>query len=288
MRLLKFFYIIRKVILFCMVFLLSLLVFLPFLFLFSASFMDSVELNESLGAVLGMKEGFASFRLLPDYPTVKPYIELLLDTPNFFIMFWNSCIQVFPALIGQLLVSVPAAWSFARYDFFGKKLVFFFYIALMIMPFQVTMVSNYLVLDKLELMNRHLAIVLPNIFSTFPVFIMVKFFKGIPESLMEAARLDGAGEGRIFLKIGIPLGSAGILSAIILDFLEYWNAIEQPLTFLKEKALWPLSLYLPEISVDKAGVSMSASVIMLMPAILIFLLGQDYLEQGIVASGMKE
>ena len=117
---------------------------------------------------------------------------------------------------------------------------------------------------------------------------MTKFFKGIPEEMLEAARLDGAGEGYIFFRIGIPLGNAGIISALILSFVELWNSIEQPLTFLRDKSYWPLSLYLPQISTDNLGVSFIASLIMMLPAVLIFLKGQEYLEQGIVASGIKQ
>lgn len=246
------------------------------------------EIKDAIGSVLLGKKGTAQWPVLPQYPTAKPYVELLLDSPNFFVMFWNSVLQVFPALLGQLLVAVPAAWGFSRYRFPMKKILFSLYIVLMLMPFQVTMVSNYLVLDKLNLLNTHFAIILPAVFSAFPVFIMVKFFSAIPESLLEAARIDGANEFQIFIKIGIPIGAPGILSAMILDFLEYWNAIEQPLTFLTDKSKWPLSLYLPNISVDNLGVSLAASVIMMIPALLIFLYGQKYLEQGIKASGLKE
>ena len=100
--------------------------------------------------------------------------------------------------------------------------------------------------------------------------------------------MDGAGELAIFLHIGLPMGSPGIISAMVLGYLEYWNLIEQPLTFLKNKELWPLSLYLPNISMDRAGVSFAASVVTLIPALLVFLCGQDYLEQGIVAAALKE
>jgi len=150
------------------------------------------------------------------------------------------------------------------------------------------MVSSYLVLDKFHLLNTDFALILPTIFSTFPVFIMEKFFKAIPKSLIEAAKIDGAGELKIFFYIGIPMGASGIISAIVLGFLEAWNGIEQPLTFLKDKSLWPLSLYLPDISKEKLGVAMVASVIAMIPAILIFLFGQKYIEQGIAASGIKE
>jgi len=267
---------------------LSLLVVLPLWFIITGSFMGTPEIIESFSPVLTGIPGNVSWPLLPAYPTLRSYVELLLDSPKFFVMFWNSCKQVFPALFGQVLIAVPAAWSFARFEFKGKKALFTLYITLMIMPFQVTMVSTYLVLDRYQFLDSHLAVILPAVFSTFPIFIMVKFFKAIPKSLIEAAKIDGAGEWRIFWKIGIPMGSAGIISALILDFLELWNSIEQPLNFLKSKNLWPLSLYLPNISVEKAGVSLVASVIMLLPALLLFLYGQKYLEEGIMASGLKE
>ena len=84
------------------------------------------------------------------------------------------------------------------------------------------------------------------------------------------------------------MGRPGIISMLVLGFLEYWNAIEQPMTFLKEQRLWPLSLYLPDITADKAGAAWSASVIMMVLPVLLFLVGQETLEQGIAASGIKE
>ena len=104
------------------------------------------------------------------------------------------------------------------------------------MPFQVTMVSSYLVLSNLSLMDTHLAIILPGVFSAFPVFIMQKFFHSIPDALVEAAMVDGAGQLKIFLHVGVPLGMPGIMASVLLNFLEYWNAIEAPMTFLKTKA----------------------------------------------------
>lgn len=250
--------------------------------------MGNREITDYIGPAFSESNKIISWSFLPVYPTLKPYVELLLDSPNFFAMFWNSCKQVIPGLIGQLIIGVPAAWSFARYHFKGKNTIFLLYIILMIMPFQVTMVSNYLVLNKLHLMNTHWALILPNAFSTFPVFIMTKFFGSIPQTLLEAARIDGAGEGEVFWYIGLPLGASGIISAFVLGFLEEWNAIEKPLTYLKDKSLWPLSLFLPEIAIEKLGVAMAASLVTLTPALLIFLYGQTYLEQGIIASGIKE
>ena len=267
---------------------LSLITILPIWFVISGSFMGVGEFTDNFSAVLSDTSGNVSWPLIPHYPTLGSYIELIIDTPKFFVVFWNSCKQVFPSLIGQLLVAVPAAWSFARFDFRGKRIVLTLYIILMVMPFQVTMVSNYLVLDKLHILDSHWSIILPAAFSTFPVFIMVKFFKSIPAVLFEAASIDGAGEWRIFINIGISLGRGGIISALILSFLELWNAIEQPLNFIQTPSKWPLTLFIPSISPEKAGISLVASVIMLMPALLIFLYGQSYLEQGIMVSGIKE
>jgi len=278
----------KKAVLISVLSAIALFVAVPLWLLVSGSFMGAKEAAQNFAPALGGSPGFAIWPLLPKYPTLRPYVELMLDTPQFFVMFWNSCSQVFPVIFGQVLIGAPAAWAFARYRFKGKKILFTLYIVLMLMPFQVTMVSSYLVLDRLGLIDTALAVILPGVASTFPVFIMTRFFSAIPASLIESAEMDGAGPLRLFLRIGLPMGAPGILSAVVLGFLEYWNALQIPLTFLKTKSLWPLSLYLPAISSDTVGVSMVASVIMLIPALLIFLFGQTYLEQGISATGLKE
>lgn len=266
----------------------ALFVWVPLWMLLSASFMGSREMVHNLAPVLSEEAGYAHWPILPQYPTLKPYVELLLDAPEFFTMFWNSCKQVFPIVAGQIVIGAPAAWAFARFRFRGKGVLYALYIILMLMPFQVTMVSGYFVLDRLGMMNTVWAIILPGAVSTFPVFLMIRFFAAIPSALTEAASLDGAGAWQIFIHLGLPLGVPGILSAVVLGFLEYWNALEQPMTFLKDQTLWPLSLYLPTVTAENAGASLAASVIMLMPALLIFLFGQKYLEAGIAASGMKD
>lgn len=278
----------RKYINIILVSVIALIVWLPMWMLMSGSLMAVDEIKTAFGPVLMESKGLASWPLFPKYPTLRPYVELLLDSPEFFAMFWNSVKLVLPILIGQVLVAIPAAWGFARFNFKGKKLLFTLYITLMLMPFQVTMVPNYLVLDQMNLLNTRWAVILPGIFSTFPVFIMYRFFKAIPAAMLEAVAIDGAGHFRAFYYIGIPLGIPGVMAALVLGFLEYWNMLEQPLTFLQDKSLWPLSLYLPNIGIDNIGVSITASVIMLVPALLIFLWGQNYLEAGIRVAGIKE
>lgn len=271
-----------------LIFIIGVVMVFPLFLMFTNSFLGVQEIKEAYGAVLGEDIGNVAIRLVPQYMTLRSYVDLLLDSPDFFVMFWNSCRQVFPILAGQILIGMPAAWAFARFRFRGRRILFFLYMLLMIMPFQVTMVSNYIVLSKLSLMDTHLALIVPGIFSTFPVFIMEKFFKAIPEAVLDAAKVDGAGALQIFMKIGLPLGIPGIMSSSILCFLEYWNAIEAPMTFLKTKSKLPLSLYLPDITTEQLSVSFTTSVVMMIPAILIFALGRDYLQQGIEASGLKE
>lgn len=223
----------------------------------------------------------AVWTILPSWPTLQPLTQLLLDTPMFFVMFWNTCKLVFPQVVGQLLIAAPAAWAFSKIPFRGQKLLYGLYLLLMVLPFQITMVPNYLVLDRLSLMDTAFAVILPGVFSTFPVFIIKKAFDSVPNTLLEAAALDGAGPLNIFFSIGLPLGLPGILSAAVLAFVETWNAIEQPMMFLKDKANWPLSLYLSNITVDDLGLAMGASLMMLAPPLLLFLAGEKYLQQGI-------
>ncbi len=261
---------------------------LPIVLLLTGSVMDQYELKGYLNSIFTDGSEFISWKLMPDYPTFENYGKLLFFSPQFFVLFWNSIKMVAWILAGQLLVGVPAAWAFAVYKVRGSRFLFAFYVVLMLLPFQVTMLSSYLVLDRLSLLNTQPAVILPAVFSTFPVFLCYGGFRSIPSQLYEAARIDGAGEGFIFLKIGLPLGKSGILSALVLGFLEYWNMVEQPMAFLEEKALWPLSLYLPEITWARAGYAFCASIITLIPAVFVFVMGQDYLEQGIIYSGLKE
>lgn len=265
-----------------------LLIWLPLFLMLGNSFLSKGEMLSRFGPVLSGGIGSVKVTLIPDYPTLSPLVELLLDSPGFFVMFWNSCLQTGSILAGQLVVAVPAAWAFAMYEFPGKRCLFLGYIVLMILPFQVLMVPDYFVLSRLHLLDTHLAVILPGIFSTFPVFIMTQFFSSIPKSLLEAARLDGAGEWAAFWRIGLPMGFPGIMAAGILGFLESWNAIEPPMAFLKARTLWPLALYLPEITADKVSVAWVASVAAMAPPLFLFLAGQSFLEQGIMVSGIKE
>ena len=266
----------------------SLLVWWVIWFMVMGSLMSVEELNATIGPAITGEEGRAMWPLLPTWPTLQPLVRLLLDTPQFFVMFWNTFRLVIPSILGQLLFGAPAAWALSRFRFRGRKLLATVYIALMLMPFQVTMVPNFLVIDRLGLMNNIWAVILPFAFSAFPVFIMLRGFDAVPRPLLEAASIDGAGPLKTFVFVGLPLGVPSILAAMVLGFLEIWGAIEQPMTFLRDPAQWPLSLFLPQIVAEELGLAMAASLLMLLPAALFFFFGQKYLELGIQATGIKE
>ena len=263
----------------------ALIMLLPIWIAVTGAFSSQWELTENLRPVLGNGQGLAKWTLLPQSPTLKSLVQVLLDSPEFFTMFWNSVTITAGILLGQFAIAVPAAWGLAKLHLPGK--LGNLYMVLMLLPFQVLMYPEYLVLKSLGLLNTLWAVILPGVFSAYPVFLLTRFFGAIPEEILEAARLDGAGEWQIFRYIALPLGLPGLLSVGILSFLDAWNLIEQPMTFLKKRALWPLSLFLPETTITDAGLGFAAALLMLIPALLLFGLCQDALEQGIALPGEK-
>lgn len=260
----------------------------PALFILIGSLMGEEELAGNLAGILDKSiDSYVSWSLLPKEGSVESYRQLMLFEPGFFVLFWNTVKICAGVIIGQLLIAVPAAWGFAMYDFPLKKMLFMLYIIFMMLPFQVLMLPEYMVLSRLRLIDTLWAVILPGAFSTFPVFIIYNFFKGIPEQEIEVARLDGAGEFRIFFSIGIPAGRSGIAAAMVLQFLEYWNIVEQPMIFIDSEEKLPLSLYLPNISMENAGIAFAAAFLSLIPSVLIFRLGQESLEAGITATTIK-
>lgn len=265
----------------------ALLVWWPLWFLAAGAVTAEDELRLTLGPALGLGQGYAVWHWLPSWPTASPLLTLLLDTPQFFVMFWNSIRQSGAQVAGQLLAGAPAAWALSRLRFRGRGPVRTLYLVLMLLPFQVTMVPGYLVLKALGLLDTAWAVILPGAFSTFPVFVMIRGFDTIPGEVLESAAMDGAGPWQQFRRIGIPLGLPAIVSALTLAFLDAWNAIEQPMTYLKSQQNWPLSLYLTDLNPEALGLAMAASLLMLVPSVLVFRLGQPYWEAGIGTGAVK-
>ena len=282
-------------------FALLILVTFAFLFLFPTvftitnSFMSTTEISANYGKIftgLGISgDGGRVFiadkvnlQLIPDRVSLSQYATVLLKSPEYLLKFWNSVIYVLPIVLFQLTVAAGASYCFARVETKFRSIVFFMYIILMLMPYQVTLVPNYIVMDKLSLMNTRLAIILPGIFSPFSVFILTKFMRRIPAAVVEAAKLDGASEWQIFSLIYMPLCRSTLYSVAILVFIDYWNMVEQPLILLSDQELYPLSVFLSKINEGDTGIALAIAVIYMVPPVLLFLYSEDYLIDGIAYS----
>jgi len=188
-------------------------------------------------------------------------------------------------MIFQIFVALGAAYSFSRWKGKVRILIFFLYIILMLTPYQVTLVPNYIVSEKMGIIDSIWAIILPGVFAPFSVFLLTKYMNRIPESLVEAAKLDGATEWQIFTKIYVPLCKGALASVAILVFIDYWNMVEQPLVLLSNPEMHPLSVFLSQINQGEIGLAFSVATIYMVPPILIFLYGEEYLVDGIAYSG---
>ena len=255
--------------------LIGVIVIIPFLWMLSTSF-------KSKGALMQIP-----VQWIPKEPSLDAYRTVFSRFPLLRAI-GNSFLITGSYTVVTILSASMAAFAITKIKFPWAEGIFKFYLASMMIPTQVTLIPLFVIMNRMGLINTYPSVILPSLFRAFAVFMLVQQMRSIPNDFMEAARIDGAGELRIFLTMGLPLGKSGLLSAMVLGFLEYWNLMEQPLAFLEEKALWPLSLYLPEISWLQAGFALCASFVTLIPAAFVFVLGQDYLEQGIVYSGLKE
>ena len=246
---------------------------IPVFILLVGAITGEYELMECLGGIF-QEQGDTYFFLFPSYPTLRGFIEVLLDKPDFYVVFWNSVKLTCLIILGQIFFSVPAAWGFSRWHGKLSSLLFYLYTILMLLPFQVTMLSNYIVINDMGVLDTHAAVILPAVFSTFPVF--------------EAFSLDSSSRLKMFWNIGIPLAMPGIKSAVLLSVIEYWNMIEQPLLFLKTPSLWPFSIYIPGINYDNVQYIFVFSLIVLTPMILIVFWGKDEISNGIGSIALKK
>lgn len=271
---------------------LAFLFLMPTLLTITNSFMTQSEITANYGQVFqNANEGKSyikdtiNLKFIPDKVSFSQYFTVLLKSPDFLYKFWNSVILVVPIVIAQLLVASIAAYGFTRWRGKIRDSIFFFYVILMLMPYQVTLVPNYLVSDWLGILNTRWAIILPGAFAPFSVFLLTKFMRRIPASLIEAAKLDGAGEWRIFWNICLPQCRSALYSIAILVFIDYWNMVEQPLILLPSADMQPLSVYLSTINAGEIGIAFAAAVVYMIPGLLLFLHGESYLVEGIAYSG---
>lgn len=266
---------------------------LPIVLTITNSFMASSEISSNYGAIFATTETggkvFVSktvnLKFIPDIITLSQYYVALFKSPAYLFKFWNSVIYVVPIVVFQLAVSSLASYGFARYTGKVKGVIFFLYVIIMMMPYQVTLVPNYLVSDYLGILDTRWSIWLPGIFSPFAVYMLTKFMRRIPVSVLEAARIDGANEWSIFTDVAMPLCKGGIVSIAILIFIDYWNMVEQPIILLSDDYLHPLSVFLSKINSGEISLAFAIAVIYMVLPMLVFLYGEEYLIEGITYQG---
>ena len=269
---------------------LALLFVLPTVLTVVNSFLSAAEIERSYGTVLGsggyMKE-HVILRLVPDIATGEQYHTFLLQSPEYLQKFWNSVLYTVPITILQTAVSAMAAYGFCRKPGRLRRAIFFGYLVLTLMPYQVTLVPNYLISKELGTYDTIWAILLPGIFSPFAVFLLVKYMQRIPRVYLEAAQLDGANEWQIFRRIFLPQCKSALFAVGMLVFFDYWNMVEQPMVLLEKEELQPLSIYLSKINQGELGLAFAAAVVYMIPCLFLFLGGEKHLEEGIVTGGVK-
>lgn len=270
----------------------ALLFVMPTLLTFTNSFMSETELTSHYGAVLGNVAGGSSYmsesvklKVIPDIVSFRQYFTVLLQSPEYLLKFWNSVMLVLPIVIGQIVIASLASYGFYRCRGRVKNIVFFSYIVIMLMPYQVTLVPNFLVSESLGILNTRWAVILPGLFTPLSVFILTKSMRRIPHGAIEAAKLDGAGEFKIFTRVCMPMCKNALYSVIILTFIDNWNMVEQLLVLLEDPEKQPLSVFLSQINTGEVGVAFAVATIYMIPPILLFLHGEESLVEGIAYQG---
>ena len=272
----------------CLLF--SVMFLLPTVLTITNSFMSEAEIKANYGMIFSTTQGgyvskTVNLKFIPDQVTLSQYVTGLIKSPEYLLKLWNSILLVVPIVILQVAVASVAAYSFTRWRGKLRSGIFLFYVILMLMPYQVTLVPNYLVSSWLGILNTRWSIILPGMFAPFSVFLLTKFMRRIPFSLIEAAKVDGAGEWEIFTKICLPECRSALYSIAILVFIDYWNMVEQPLILLPDADAQPLSVFLSQINAGEIGLAFAMATVYMIPSLLLFLHGEEYLVEGIANSG---
>ncbi|GAA2326030.1 sugar ABC transporter permease [Streptomyces violaceusniger] len=236
-----------------------------------------------------------SLQLLPTDPITDNYRRLsdgIADVP-ISTFFTNSLLLAVGSVIGVLFSCSLAAYAFARIRFAGRGALFTLMISTLLLPFQVLIIPQYILFQKLGLINTYVPLLLGKYLAAdaFFVFLMVQFMRGLPRELDEAARLDGCGHLRIYWNIVLPLCRPALITSAIFTFIWSWNDFIGPLLYLNEPDKYTVSLglklFIDQDSVADYGGMVAMSMVALLPVLLFFLAFQRYLVEGAATSGLK-
>jgi ABC-type glycerol-3-phosphate transport system permease component len=258
----------------------------PFFWMLSASLMSLSEVT------------FGAF--IPGQLRFSNYPEAW-ERANFGLFLWNSVRITAITLIGELVICIPAAYAFARIRFFGRNTLFAIMLTTLMIPEVATFIPNYLTtiwlgrlsesLFGLPWLNNWPALTIPFMASAFTIFLLRQFFAQIPEDLWDAARIDGAGHLRFLLSVVIPLSKAPIMTVVTFGFIGSWNALLWPLLVTQTDEWRPVAVGLTKfVSADAPNdlhLQMAASVMMIIPILILYFFTQKQFTEGIASTGLK-
>ena len=261
--------------------LISLLFVLPVVLTVACSFLSPQEVQRVFAPLLG-EGSTAAVGALPQGFSLMGYYEVFFATPDYLAKFWVSLLLSVGAILGQMVISCMGGFAFAFYDFPGKKLLYGLLCLFMLIPLQVTLLPNYLLLDQLGALNTYWALLLPLAFAPLGTFLLTQIFRSVPADILHAARLDGAGTLQVLARVLLPCGKSGVSTLIILTLIESWNMVEQPLVYLQDVGSYPLSVFLASQYMENLPFQFVCSVLSLLPlALCFFYCGGDVLDSGI-------
>lgn len=226
---------------------------------------------------------------IPEIPRWQNYIDIWKKIPLLTFIKNTAKLTVIVTVL-QLFTSSFAAYAFAKLDFKYKNILFLAYISTIAMPWQVYMVPQFMMMRSFHLNDTHMAMICLQAFSAFGVFMMRQFYQGVPDSLCEAARIDGMSEYQIYAKIMLPLAKPALSTLTIFTFVGTWNDFLGPSIYLtsesKKTLQIGLRMFMGQYS-SEYGLIMAASVISLIPVLIVFLIFQRYFVEGIASTGVK-
>ncbi|HIW23484.1 MAG TPA: carbohydrate ABC transporter permease [Candidatus Acutalibacter stercoravium] len=269
--------IVRKVLLYALLIIIGIIMVVPFLWMISTS----------------LKEQYDTVKIppvwIPNPPRWQNYVDLFTQQPMLQFML-NTIKIVFFVVLGQLFFSSLAAYSFARIKFKGRTVMFFFYIATLMVPGQVTMIPTYLMFAKVGLVDNHIVLILPAFFSAFGVFLLRQFFMSLPKELEEAAEIDGCNPFTTYYRIMLPLIVPAMLTLGVFTLMNTWNDYMGPLIYLTTPEKYTMTLgiaYFKGVYTTQWNLVMAGSVLSVIPILVAYLCAQKYFVEGIAFSGVK-
>lgn len=268
---------ISKILTYTLLIALTILMLVPFAWMLSAS----LQLNKDVFKF--------PFDWIPNNPVWSNYKEIWTKIPLGKFIFNTSKLTVIITLL-QLFTSSFAAYAFAKLDFKYRDKIFLCYVATIAVPWQVYMVPQFIMMRELNLSDTHLALILLQAFSAFGVFLIRQFYMSIPNELLEAARIDGYSEYKIYYKIMLPLAKPALSTLTIFTFVSVWNDFMGPLIYINSEAKKTiqvgLRMFISQYSAEYSLI-MAASLIALIPVLIIFLALQRFFVEGVASSGLK-